>query len=327
MAHVVVTGAAGFIGSHVCEALLGRGDTVVGVDNFNDFYDPAIKEENAALLQNHDNFQLLRGTILDESVRRNALSPDDGQAPDKVIHLCAWAGVRPSIEKPALYQRENIEGTVGLLEVLRERKMSGHSVPAFVFASSSSVYGKNKKIPFSEEDDVSRPISPYAATKRAGELLCYTYHHLFGFDVSCLRFFTVYGPRQRPEMAIHKFARLMSEGKKIPMFGDGQTARDYTFVADIVRGVLAATDRCKGYEIYNLGNSQTVKLRDLIEKIGQVLEIKPDIEQFPDQPGDVPLTFSDIAKSRAKLDYEPQTSIDDGLAAFATWFKDRFERS
>jgi UDP-glucuronate 4-epimerase len=321
MANVVVTGAAGFIGSHVCEALLDRGDTVTGIDNFNTFYDPAIKEGNAARLESREGFTLVRGTILDPQVRDRGLGVAKGALHDVVIHLCAWAGVRPSIENPALYQRENIEGTVGLLDVLREQKALGNAIPRFVFASSSSVYGKNKKVPFSELDDVSRPISPYAATKRAGELLAFTYHHLFGLDISCLRFFTVYGPRQRPEMAIHKFAKLMSEGKSIPMFGDGESARDYTFIADIVSGVLAAADRCAGYEIYNLGNSQTIKLKDLIAKIGKVLGVEPRIDRLPDQPGDVPLTYADISKAQEKLGYAPKTSIDDGLAEFGRWFK------
>lgn len=316
MARIVVTGAAGFIGSHVSEALLARGDEVVGVDNFNSFYEPALKEENAALLGARRGFSLVRGTLLDPDVRKRCLV---GAPVDAVIHLAAWAGVRPSIEQPALYQRENIEATVGLMDELRAQP----AVPRFVFASSSSVYGANRKVPFAESDNVDHPVSPYAATKKCGELLAYTYHHLFGLPVTCLRFFTVYGPRQSPEMAIHKFAVRMLEGKTIPRFGDGSSARDYTFIDDIVAGVVAATDRCSGYDIYNLGNSQTVTLRELIEKLGQTLGVEPRVEELPDQPGDVPLTFADITRARQDLGYEPKTSIDEGLAVFAAWLKER----
>ena len=315
MAHVLVTGAAGFIGFHTASALLARGDTVVGVDSFNDFYDPAMKEANAKALQAHANFRLVRGNLLDSDVRDAcfASAPVDG-----VIHLAAWAGVRPSIERPALYQRENIEATLALMDTMRAQP----ALPKFVFASSSSVYGCNEKVPFHEDDNVDRPISPYAMTKKAGELLCYTYHHLFHFDVTCLRFFTVYGPGQRPDLAIHKFSRLMLEGKPIQRFGDGSTSRDYTYVDDTVSGVLAALDRCRGYNIYNLGNNQTVTLTELITKIGQALNVTPTIEQLPDQPGDVPVTWADIGRAKSELGYSPSTSIDAGLAKFAAWYKE-----
>jgi UDP-glucuronate 4-epimerase len=312
---IVVTGAAGFIGSHVSEALLKRGDEVVGVDCFNDFYDPALKEANAAALAAHERFSLVRGTLLDQVTREACFT----SPVDVVMHLAAWAGVRPSIERPALYQRENIEVTVGLMDTMRAQA----HMPKLVFASSSSVYGANKKVPFHEDDRVDHPVSPYAATKKCGELLAHTYHHLFGLDVTCLRFFTVYGPRQRPEMAIHKFARMMLRQEPIPMFGDGSSARDYTFIDDIVSGVLAAIDRCDGYHIYNLGNSDTVKLSDLIAKIGRTFGVEPTIDQLPDQPGDVPLTFADISRARAELDYAPQTSIDEGLEKFAAWYRDQ----
>ncbi len=319
MARILVTGAAGFIGSHTCRALLARGDTVVGVDAFNAFYDPAMKEANAASLQQDEGFTLVRGTLLEASVRDACFAhgPIDG-----VIHLAAYAGVRPSIERPALYQRENIEATVALMDTMRSQP----TLPKLVFASSSSVYGKNKSVPFSEEDNVDHPISPYAATKKAGELLCYTYHHLFALDVTCLRFFTVYGPGQRPDLAIHKFSRLLLEGQPIPRFGDGSTSRDYTFVADTVAGVLAALDRCAGYNIYNLGNNDTVTLNALIEKIAGALGVEAVIEQHADQPGDVPITWADISRAKADLDYAPSTSIDEGLKKFAEWFVPYFEQ-
>jgi UDP-glucuronate 4-epimerase len=312
---VVVTGACGFIGSHVCEALLARGDIVVGVDDFNAFYDPAIKEGHRALLEQHSAFSLVRGSILDAQVRARAL----GTQPDAVLHLAAWAGVRPSIEKPLLYQRENVQGTCELLDDVVRMKAR----PRFVFASSSSVYGGNTKVPFSEDDPVDHPVSPYAATKKAGELFCYTAHHLHALDVTCLRFFTVYGPRQRPEMAIHKFAALLAAGKPVPRYGDGTTARDYTFIHDIVAGVLAAIDRCAGFHVYNLGNSRTVPLADLITKLARALGVPARVEALPDQPGDVPITFADITRARADLGYEPKTSVDEGLAVFAQWFRER----
>lgn len=316
---VVVTGACGFIGSHVSEALLARGDTVVGLDNFNDFYDPRVKEENRALLERHKGFSLVRGSILEGEVLDRALTP----RPDAVIHLAAWAGVRPSIERPALYTRENVDGTVAVLEALRARPDGTGKLPRLVFASSSSVYGTNSKVPFHEDDPIAQPVSPYAATKRAGELLAYTWHHLHGLDVSCLRFFTVYGPRQRPEMAIHKFARLLLDGKAVPRYGDGSTRRDYTFIADIVQGVLAALDRCAGFAIYNLGNSRTVTLNELIEKLAAALGVPARVEALPEQPGDVPITYADVGRAARELDYRPDFPLERGLAEFAAWLKAR----
>lgn len=316
---VVVTGACGFIGSHVCEALLARGDSVVGVDNFNDFYEPRIKERHAALLTGQQGFRLVRGSILDAATLTDAFK----ERPDVVLHLAAWAGVRPSIERPALYVRENVDGTTAILDVLRAYD-SGER-PRLVFASSSSVYGGNTKVPFHEDDPVERAVSPYATTKRAGELLAWTYHHLWALDVVCLRFFTVYGPRQRPEMAIHKFAQLLAAGKAVPRYGDGMTARDYTYVEDIVRGVVAAIDRGArahgGYRIYNLGNSRTVTLNELIDKLAGALGVTATVDAQPEQPGDVPLTFADIARARDELDYRPDFPIERGLASFAAWFR------
>ena len=315
--HIVVTGSCGFIGSHVCEALLRRGDTVVGVDNFNAFYDPRIKEEHRALLEAQPGFRLVRGSILDAAVRDAALATP----PAAVVHLAAWAGVRPSIEHPALYQRENIEGTLLLTDSVRALA----PMPRFVFASSSSVYGGNVKVPFHEDDNVDQPVSPYAATKKASELLLYTYGHLFGLFSTSLRFFTVYGPRQRPEMAIHKFAELLAAGKPVPRYGDGSTARDYTYIDDVVAGVLAAVDRTTGptARIYNLGNSRTLRLDALIEQIAAALGVPARYTSLPEQPGDVPLTFANIDRARSELGYDPQTPIEQGLVKFASWFQRR----
>ncbi|OGQ24014.1 MAG: hypothetical protein A2138_25305 [Deltaproteobacteria bacterium RBG_16_71_12] len=314
---LVVTGACGFIGSHVCEALLSRGDTIAGIDNFNDFYDPRRKEENRALLERHAGFSLVRGSILDEAALARAFA----LRPDVVVHLAAWAGVRPSIERPALYVRENVDGTVAVMDALRAQPRVDGAAPKLVFASSSSVYGTNAKVPFEEDDPIAHPVSPYAATKRAGELLAYTYHHLFGLDVACLRFFTVYGPRQRPEMAIHKFARLLLDGKAVPRYGDGSTRRDYTFIADIVQGVLASIDRCAGFRIYNLGNSRTVTLNELIEKLAAALGVPARIEALPEQPGDVPITYADVTRAARELDYRPDFPLERGLAEFAAWLQ------
>jgi UDP-glucuronate 4-epimerase len=314
---VLVTGACGFIGSHVCEALLARGDTVVGIDNFNRFYDPSIKEGHRSLLEAHPRFSLVRGSILDEAVRARAFAT----RPDVVVHLAAWAGVRPSIEQPALYQRENIEGTVVMMDSARAARDAAGAPPRFVFASSSSVYGGQTKVPFHEDDPVMEPVSPYAATKRAGELLLFTYSHLYGLFSTSLRFFTVYGPRQRPEMAIFMFARKMLAGQPVPRYGDGSTARDYTFIDDIVSGVLAAVDRTAGpaFRIYNLGNSRTVRLDELIAAIGRAVGREPIVLDLPEQPGDVPLTFADISRARAELGYNPQTPLELGLERFAAW--------
>lgn len=310
---LLVTGAAGFIGSHTCEALCARGDTVVGLDNFNRFYDPAIKRRNAAGLARLDGFSLVEGDILDASCLDAAFA----QGPfDGLVHLAAWAGVRPSIDRPDIYVDVNVRGTLDLLERARQ-----HGVSRFVFASSSSVYGGRDNVPFRETDPVDQPISPYAATKKAGEVLCYTYHHLHRLHVSALRFFTVYGPRQRPEMAIHKFATAMLRGEPVTLYGDGCTARDYTYIDDIVQGVVASLDRCEGYEIYNLGEAQTVRLDSLVAKLGEALGVKPEIRWAPEQPGDVPITSADITKARTKLDYRPHTQIDAGLARFAAWLR------
>lgn len=308
---ILVTGAAGFIGSHLCERLLAMGRKVVGLDSFDSFYDPAIKRRNLSACLPHANFQLTEGDIRDAAVVEAAMT-----GCDLVVHLAARAGVRPSIEKPLLYQDVNVGGTCVILEIMRKLK-----VGKLIFASSSSVYGNNRKVPFSESDNVDFPISPYAATKKAGELLCHTYHHLFGMDITCLRFFTVYGARQRPDLAIHKFCRLIEQGKPIPVFGDGSMMRDHTYIDDILSGVLAAIERCSGFHIYNLGESRPVSLSDLISAIERALGKKAIIERLPPQPGDVDRTYADVALARAKLGYDPKTEIDAGLAEFVKWLR------
>ncbi|MBZ0251784.1 MAG: GDP-mannose 4,6-dehydratase [Candidatus Methylomirabilis sp.] len=313
MSAILVTGGAGFIGSHVVDGLLARGDAVVCLDNFNDYYDPALKRANLAGARGAARFTLVEGDIEDvgtvEAVFRD-------HPVDRVVHLAARAGVRPSIENPRAYFAANVMGTVNLLEACR-----GRGLRTFVFASSSSVYGECERAPFREDFKIDQPVSPYAASKKAGELVCYNYHHLFGIDVSCLRFFTVYGPRQRPEMAIHQFARRIEEEKPIKMFGAGDTSRDYTYVDDIVGGVLAALDRCSGYNIYNLGRSDPVSLADLVATVEAAVGRKARIERLPPQPGDVSRTFADISRARADLGYDPKVSLAEGVARFVAWMR------
>jgi UDP-glucuronate 4-epimerase len=310
---ILVTGAAGFIGSHLNERLLRAGHSVVGLDSFDDFYDPAIKEKNLSVALDHSEFRLVRGDIRDPETL--AALPDDI---DTVIHIAARAGVRPSIEQPVLYYDVNVNGTLRLLELARER-----NIPRFLSASSSSVYGNNEKVPFSEEDPVDHPISPYAATKKATELLCHTYTHLFGITCLSLRFFTVYGPRQRPDLAIHKFARLLASGEEIPMFGDGTSRRDYTYIEDILQGLDGAlrwtSERHGEFDIVNLGESRTIQLKEMIEVLGQELEVEPRIRRLPMQPGDVERTFADISKARRLLGYEPRWSFREGIREFVRW--------
>jgi UDP-glucuronate 4-epimerase len=315
MRNVLVTGGAGFIGSHLVERLLGEGLWRVHVvDDFNDFYDPAVKRRNVAPHLARENFRLTEADIRDHDALESVFRES---AFDCVVHLAARAGVRPSLVEPLLYAETNIRGTLNLLELAR-----AHGVRQFVFGSSSSVYGENEKVPFSEDDPVSRPISPYAATKAAGELLCHTYSHLWGLRSVCLRFFTVYGARQRPDLAIHKFARLISEGRPLPVFGDGTTRRDYTFIDDIIAGVRAAIDyEASAFEVFNLGESRTVELRELIALLERELDREALIERRPTQPGDVPQTFADISKARRLLGYDPQTPIEEGIRRFVEWFR------
>lgn len=319
---ILVTGGAGFIGSHLCERLLTDGHDVVAIDNFSDFYDPRSKRCNieavaAAASRSGTGFLLCEGDIRDSELIREVFRQE---APEAVIHLAAAAGVRPSIENPLYYEEVNVRGTMNVLEGAR-----GAGVRTFLFASSSSVYGDSPKVPFSESDPVDNPISPYAATKKAGELICYTYHHLYAMNIACLRFFTVYGPRQRPDLAIHKFTRLIDEGRSIPFYGDGTTSRDYTFVNDIVDGVLKALSWAYGegrrYDIFNLGGSRPVELRRLVEVIEEAVGKKAQIDRLPLQPGDVSRTYADLAKSGAVLGYAPVTAIEDGVAAFVRWYR------
>lgn len=305
MKNVLVTGVAGFIGSNLVRQLLSNGYSITGIDNFDSFYDPAIKRANIIDLQSSENFHLHEGDIRDKEFLSKVI---DKAKPYCVVHLAARAGVRPSIADPELYYDVNVKGTLILLETMRASGINN-----LIFASSSSVYGNNRKIPFSEIDNVDNPISPYAATKKAGELLCYNYHHLYGLNAFCLRFFTVYGHNQRPEMAIQQFGKLIKEGKTITMYGDGTSRRDYTYIDDIVSGIIASVEKVKGYEIINLGNSDTVELNTLIDLISKTIGREPVIEQRPMQPGDVDITYADISKAMELLDYQPKHSIQEGL--------------
>ncbi|TFG50284.1 MAG: SDR family NAD(P)-dependent oxidoreductase [Candidatus Brocadiia bacterium] len=314
---ILVTGAAGFIGSHLCERLLKQGQTVVGVDNFDEFYDPQVKRNNISACLNNVDFKLIEADIRDSKTMEELV----GSGFNAIIHLAARAGVRPSIEQPMLYNDVNINGTMVLLEAATKK-----NIKKFVFASSSSVYGNNKKVPFSEDDNVDFPISPYAATKKACELICHTYCHLYGISVTCLRFFTVYGPRQRPDLAIHKFAKLIEQGKPVPVYGDGSMMRDFTYISDIIDGVVAAVERCSGYNIYNLGESRPISVNDLIGKLEKALGKKAVKQYLPTQPGDVERTFADVTRAVNELDYKPATKIEDGLAEFVAWLRTPFKR-
>jgi nucleoside-diphosphate-sugar epimerase len=320
---VLVTGGAGFIGAHLCRRLLDEGHRVVALDNFDPFYDRAVKEEGIRDLMPQDAFALVEEDVTEPAAvaaRLDALAARHAWPRlDAVVHLAAKAGVRPSLEDPAAYYRTNVLGTQAMLDVARRA-----DARAFVLGSSSSVYGNNSKVPFAEDDPVDHPISPYAASKRAAELAAYTYHHLHGLPVHALRFFTVYGPRQRPDLAIHKFARQMLDGRPVTMYGDGSSSRDYTFVADIVDGVvrsLARLEAQREYEIINLGGSEPILLRDLIAALAEALEVEPDVQRLPTQPGDVQRTFADVRKAGALLGYAPSTPIAEGLRAFARWVK------
>ena len=310
----LVTGGAGFIGSHVCERLLRSGHAVWAFDELNACYDPRLKERNLRDLQSLPHpFQFVRGDLLD----RPALDQLLGSVRfDQIIHLAARAGVRPSLEEPALYQRVNVEGTVNLLEAARLNRVTKVTI-----ASSSSVYGVNSKVPFAESDPIFAAISPYAASKLACEALGHVYHHVYGLDIVMLRFFTVYGPRQRPDLAIHKFTRLISKGAPIPFFGDGSAARDHTYITDILDGVIACTQKEFGFEIFNLGESQTVRLDRLVQLLESALGKPAILDRLPPQPGDVPITCADLSKARAQLGYQPRVKIEDGIPLFVDWFK------
>jgi len=310
MTRILVTGGAGFIGSHLVDSLLVDGASVIVLDNFDRFYGRTVKQANLARHRASPDGALIDGDIRDAAALRAIEGPID-----VIVHLAALAGVRPSIGDPVGFADVNIKGTQNLLEFARERR-----VGQFVFASSSSVYGVNPRVPWSEDDHVLQPISPYAATKVAGELLGHVYSRLYGIRFLALRFFTVYGPRQRPDLAIHKFARLMREGKSLPVFGDGSTRRDYTYVADVIQGVRAAMAYTRTpYEVINLGNNRTVSLKEMIATLEAALGRVARLDWLPEQPGDVPQTWADIEKARVLLGYEPRTTFADGIHRFADW--------
>ncbi len=316
----IITGACGFIGSHLAKALIARGSKVIGIDNFDPFYDRQLKLANIADLD-PNGFELIDCDIRDTQKMNEIFQRDQV---DSVFHIAALAGVRPSIEDPARYASVNIDGLVSVLDAARNANCN-----RFIFASSSSVYGDNRKVPFAETDPVDEPISPYAATKRSGELICHTYSKVFGLSIACLRFFTVFGPAQRPDLAISKFMHLISAGKTIPMFGDGSTSRDYTYIDDIIQGVLAANDftasNKDNYRIFNLGGSKPITLREMIDKVAKVVGKEARIEQLPMQTGDVQRTFADLSRSRDELGFDPQTPFEEGLRKQWAWLRDRLE--
>lgn len=323
---ILVTGGAGFIGSNLCEKLLAMGHRIFVIDNFNDYYSPVVKRDNIneiykfmqGLGINKESFLVFEGDIRD----RGFITEVFQNKFDMVIHLAAMAGVRPSIQNPELYYEVNVNGTLNLLEHCR-----GNNINKFVFASSSSVYGNNKSLPFRETDNVDYPISPYAATKKAGELLCYSYHHLYNISIACLRFFTVFGPRQRPDLAIHKFVELISKGRDIPFYGDGSSKRDYTFITDIVDGIVRSMewldkDEVK-YEIFNLGEYNTISLARMVETIEKELGKSAKLTRLASQPGDVDITYADISKAKKLLGYNPTTEFEYGVREFIKWYRDK----
>lgn len=321
MSTYFITGGAGFIGSTLSTKLIEQGNKVIAIDNFCNFYNPQIKENNIKELLKNENFKLYRNDIRDRQAIKKIF--DENQI-DVVMHLAAMAGVRPSIENPVLYQEVNCLGTQNILE-----EMKLHNVTNGVFASSSSVYGNCKEVPFREDMIVDFAISPYAATKKANEVMAHVYHKLYNMNIIMLRFFTVYGPKQRPDLAINKFTRLMLEGKEIPMFGDGTTSRDYTYVDDIVDGIIKSCNYVLNnenvYEVLNIGNSSPTSLKEMINTIAEVLGIEPKIKQLPMQPGDVDRTFADISKAKELLGYEPHTSFKEGIEKFVAWYKEKQE--
>jgi UDP-glucuronate 4-epimerase len=313
--NVLVTGGAGFIGSHVCERLLGEGHSVAVIDDLNDFYSPAAKLANLEAIKQCGPLAFYQGDISDEP---RVMEVFQDARPEAVIHLAARAGVRPSLEQPALYSQVNVLGTTILLEACRK-----WGARKFVFASSSSIYGVANQVPFSEQDSINMPVSPYAATKIAGEKMAYAFSHLYGLQVVCLRFFTVYGPRQRPDLAIRKFITMIDQSRPIPVFGDGSSGRDYTYVADTVEGVMGALAYDCAFDIFNLGNSHPVRLIELVRTIESALGRKAEIQWLPEQPGDVPITYADISKAQTVLGYHPQTSFQAGIEKFLSWYFSR----
>jgi len=311
MQTILITGGAGFIGSNLVDTLLRLGNKVICYDNFDNFYDRTIKENNIKEALKNPSFILQEADIRSMECLQDCFNE---QRPDIVIHLAAKAGVRHSLENPELYYDVNVLGTLNILEAMKK-----FGIKKMIFASSSSVYGNNKKIPFAEDDPVDTPISPYAATKKASELLCHTYNYLYNIDIFVLRFFTVFGPRQRPDLAIHKFTNLIKEGKPIPFYGDGYESRDYTYIDDIIQGIVKSLEKLKGYEIINLGNSKTIKLFEMVKCIENALQRKAIIEKYPKQPGDVLTTFADISKAKNLIDYSPLTAFNEGVINFIKW--------
>lgn len=317
--YILITGGAGFIGSHLCEKLIDLNHKIICIDNFNNYYNPKIKENNLKNIIDNKNFTLYRLDILNKEKINEIFS---AQKINIIIHLAARTGVRPSLSNALLYEAVNVQGTINLLEACKD-----YGIKKFIFASSSSVYGDNKKVPFSEDDNVDNPVSPYAATKKSGELICYTYHYLYEISILCFRLFTVYGPRQRPEMAIHKFTRHILEEKPIEVFGDGTSSRDYTYIDDIIPGIISSLDKINGYEIINLGNSKPINLLKLINLIEKEVNRKAVIKYADAQPGDVFTTYADIRKAKKMLKYQPETSIEEGIENFIKWYKKKEEGS
>lgn len=314
MPKILVTGFAGFIGSHLTEKLLGDGHTVVGIDDFNDFYDIKIKERNISGFKNNKNFYLNKADIRNKETINEIFA---SHKPETVIHLAARAGVRPSVKDPILYEEVNVLGTLNLLEAAKNT-----SCKKFIFGSSSSIYGECKNIPFKESELDLKPISPYGVTKLTGERHCFTYHHLYKLPIICLRFFTVYGPRQRPDLAIYKFTKLIEENKQIPVFGDGQYKRDFTYITEIIDGIIGSIKYNKtSFEIFNLGESHTTSVIDLVKLIEDALGKKATIDWQPAQPGDVPLTYADVSKAERLLDYKPKTKPEEGIKKFVEWYR------
>ncbi len=316
---ILVTGGAGFIGSHLVERLIEKRYFVLCLDNFNDYYNPELKENNISRVIENPNFKLIRGDILDISILDDIFSGNQHPTPTKIVHLAAMAGVRPSIASPDIYVDVDVKGTVNLLEKAKE-----YNVEHFIFASSSSVYGLNEKTPFSEDDPVQLQISPYATAKMAAELFCKTYNNLYGIHTTVLRFFTVYGERQRPDMAIRKFTKLIIEDKPIPMFGDGNSERDYTYISDCIDCVLSAVTNPMDFEIINIGSGKTVSLKNLIKILEKNTGKKVQIEQHDEQAGDVPKTYADVGKAKRLFGYSPNISLEEGIRRFLEWYKNEF---
>ncbi len=312
----LITGGAGFIGSHLVDELLSSGEDVVVIDNFNLYYDPEIKWKNISNAQENPNFKLLEGDILDKDLLNEIFSSFDI---DILVHMAAQAGVRGSIKNPELYTKVNVLGTLNLLEMCKKYK-----IKKMIFGSSSSIYG-NGEVPFSENNKVDEPISPYAATKKGAELLCYNYYHLYEIPITCLRFFTVYGPRQRPGMAIHKFTRLMNDNELIPIYGDGSSSRDYTYITDILDGIKSAIKKDLGFETINLGSSDPIKLLDLVNLIQEKMGKEAKLSFLPPQSGDVERTYADVSKAEKLLGYSPKVSIEEGIEKFVKWYLNQKE--